>query len=259
MLGLVRQRRRERQLRGVFDDLMSKLNPLQSSVDQACVITASNAMSAFDADIRDVQDNWNPTNFYTVEQIQQIVGFGLDVKGKALDGLSEAAGRFQLEEHRALLNKAAADIDADLIDPAPFIKAVQQAAVLQPTTNNPVIIESTGLKRWVVNVLKTARAARFACEVVSCARPGTVLDILQAIDSASRSLISFVRTIVGVAKDVAESAANLIVKIPDFLSTVMTVLSVLPTVLVLGVGYYAATQTVLKHRDPWRPWRPKQS
>lgn len=249
--------RRNQQLRGVVDDLLNNINPLQSSVDDACRQIASANMLSNDQDISDVEDNWHPTGFYTPQQVRDILLLGVNVQNKARDCLDAGVLKLQIPAHRAILDAARDDIDDSSLDPGAFIKGANEAEAAGPKG----IVEATGLKRWVIAILKAARAARMAAEIVECARPGLLFDVVSALDSARNALVQFVTAVVAVVK----TAASIVAKVPDLLGTLFTVIKVVPWVVLVAGGYYAGIKTglipsrfdplELRHRETLRPWR----
>lgn len=258
--------RTQRQLRGLFDDMMAIAKEVNgvSTISEACVSQASSSMANFDANIEDVTDNWKPTNFYRIDQVRQIFQFGLEAIGSADNLIKTASEQLQLPSHREVLFAAHEELfdsqamrDSDAIKKA-IIDADQQARA----SGRPVIIEAPGFKRWVINVLKACRRARFICSAIACSRPGILLGAVAKLDAAAQLLINTAKLAVNVVK----TAVDIVVKIPDLLSTVFKILGVLPWFVLVGGGYYVATKTVLppkydplklRDRDTWRPWRKK--
>lgn len=252
-------------LRGIVDDVLNRINPLQSQVDDACRTITSSNMATADADIVKVQDQWQPTGFYTPDQMQQGLLFGVGLLTRARDAASSAMSKLQLPEHQELLQAALDEVNVDEnsgIDPAKFVTGFQQA-----NAQGIDVIEAQGFKRWVLNVLRASRQARFGIELVSCARPGLFFDVLNAIDAARRALIDLVFTIGAVVKKIGQA----VLKIPDLFGSFVTFLKFLPWVVLFGGGYYiAAKHRVIPPRyeplkiadrtagrETFRPWRRK--
>ncbi len=264
------QRRAQAQLQGIFDEMISIGREFVGddfNVSDQCLTRATNDVSRFDADIKDVEDNWKPTNFYTPDQLREIVVFGGQAFSAVMDGFLQASRQPQLESHRELLMEAFTKLNQEAsgrLSMQPFQTALNQAAAAAPTTNKPVVIESTGLKRWVVEVLKVCRQGRFVLAAIDCARPAVILSVLNAIRNAADSFIDFVKTVAGVALDIVKKTTSLVIAIPDFLSTLLKAGKIAIWVAIFGGAYFVATKTVLPPRfDPLRlrerpmlaPWR----
>jgi len=247
-----------RGLAGIFDSAGSPfavLDAIQDGTNAACSQFASFDLVNTDANIIDVRDNWHPTGFYTPDQMQKIVQFALEVKGKAHEALAAAEGELQIESHRKALDKALENIQDPLIDPSPFINALHDAFNQQID-----VIESQGFKRWIVNVLRAARDAEFTVKMIGCARPSVLFSVLKALNKAADVLVQFVK-LVGT---VIAKAGQLILKIPDLLSSVVSFLKILPWFVLAFGGYYAGIKTgvipqkfdplKLRERETFRPW-----
>lgn len=247
----------------VFSAGFPVLDAAQEASNAACGSFATMKLANTDANIIDLRDNWKPTGFYTVAQLNQILVFVAEVKGRAFDALSAAEQELQLEQHRDLLTKAEAKLsesDTGFRDggQAVFLTAVQTAAQAHID-----VIEAQGLKRWLVQVLRAARDVEFTTKLVGCARPALLFTVLQALNSAADTLVRF-------AKSVGEfviAVGQAVLKIPDVIGTFLTVLGFVPWVVLLFGGYYAGVHTgIIKprydpmrlgERQPFKPWRRK--
>lgn len=250
---------RQPQLRGFFS-LDSLLDPagISAMTDDACATAANADLSSSDADIVDVTNNWQTTGFYTPDQLGSICDFAAQVAGRAIDALGAAIMQMQFERHRAMLNAAQDDLQGPSNDLTKFVNAVAEAR-----REGANVIEAQGFKRFIIDMLKAARGAKFATEVVACARPDFLFSVLQALESAKNALINAVLAVVAVVKKVGD----LVLKVPDLLSSFFSFLKVFPWVVLAFGSYYVAVKAdvippkfdplKLRDRETFKPWRKK--
>lgn len=247
-----------RGLAGIFSSAFPVLDEIQNGTNAACSAFAAGDLVNTDANIVDLRDNWRTTGFYTRDQLNKIIVFVADINGRAFDAIRSADEQLQLDEHRTLLNDAEAGMSDNSLSANPYTEAVHDA-----TVQGINIIEAQGLKRWILGVLRAARNVEFAVKVVGCARPALLFGALQALNSVADSLVKFVKTIVAVVAKVGE----LVLKIPDLLSSVVSFLKILPWFVLAFGGYYAGVKTGLiptkfdpmrlRERETFKPWRRK--
>lgn len=223
-----------------------------------CVATASAQMAPIDNDIENTIDKWKPNGFYTVDQMKQIVTFGIDVVNKARTMVDAAMRVPQLGAAQETLAQANEDLNTSLVqtETPKFISALQQANAAGIN-----VIEAQSLRRWVIYVLKASRTAQFKVAFVACTRPDFFFTGLDALNQARTILLNVLK----VAKDAVIAAGTAVLKIPDLLGSFFTVLKALPWIALVGVGYYAGVKSGLipsrfdparlRERDTWRPWR----
>jgi hypothetical protein len=237
----------------LYDDLVKTISGF--SLEDTCREFITVSMRPWDANIDDVIDNWKTTGFYTVEQLKQINLLVTDLRVASQQAISAASKQLQLPSHHEILFKAHEDINDELYDPRRFIEAQ-----LEAERKGIDIIEAQGLKRFIVNVLKSARVAKLATSFVECSRPGALLGALQALGGAAEALISFAKAVGNVVKQVGQT----VLKIPDLLGSFFKFLGYLPWFVVAFGGYYVATKTILppkydplklRERETFAPWR----
>ena len=230
---------------------------VQQMVNQGCNTSTLGPMTA---SVNDVRANWKPTGFYTPEQLGDVVTFALQVTGAASDAISKALGILQIEAHRNLLSSAQETQHSVETEAMTFVVAIRQA-----NAGGFKVIESTGLRRWVIRMLEAADETHRVVSVVACARPNLLLDLAQGLTNAVHSFVAFVKTVAGVAIAVVKAAGNLVMKIPDLIGSLVKFAKILPWVALAFGGYYVGVKTELipprydplrlRERNTWRPWR----
>jgi hypothetical protein len=205
---------------------------------KACAQLADQQAQTADTNIKGVQDGWNPTGYYTPDQMSQVITYVLDMKAKASAAVGASEAAIQIPTHRDILDRATAFLTDSKTDPNQYVAAIQDAR-----SQSIDVIDSTGFKTWVVNCLKATREAQWASTVVSCARPDIMLGAIAGISRAVDAVIGVLKTIGGAVID----AASTVLKIPDFLGDVMKYGK---WALLIGAGFYVATKTGILPNDP---------
>jgi hypothetical protein len=232
------------------------LGVLFSGDQDVCNIKVAQQLAPTDADIDDVIDNWKTTGFYTIDQMNKIIDLGVAVRVNAGAVLKAGQDQLQIPSQRAILSDAFQTLVSDKrLSEMAFIIGIEDAQRV-----GIKVIEAQGLKRWVVNTLTASRRAKSDALFVECVRPSTLLGVLGALDRAIKALTGFLKAVVNVVVAVGQA----VLKIPDFLGSLFSVLKALPWIVLLLGGYYVATKTVLppkydplklRERETFRPWR----
>ncbi len=197
--------------------------------------------------IDDLANNWNPTGFYTVNQLAQAVSFTFALTSSTSAALRAALQRLTAPEHVDLLNQAANELDKSIgvggfgVDPIGPYSAVIESA----RASGKTVIEAQGFKRTVLSVMRATRDAAKTLVMVDCARQAALIGLLESANSAMNTLYDFLRTVVGVVASIAKNVA----KIPDTLGTIFSVLKW--SMLVGGTYYIGVKSGVLPEKfDP---------
>ncbi len=217
-----------------FFDLFSRDEECEQEDPQVTAI-----VKQAQAQIDDLANNWNPTGFYTPNQLAQAIAFTLQLTNTTRAAIIEATSNLQLPRHIDMLIAAQNEMDKSIgvgglgTDPlGPFDAAVQQARA-----QGADAVHAEGFKRTVLNVMRATRDAAKTVAVVGCARPW-IVSVMQSVSSAFVTLYNFLRAVGGVIKDVVKKVAE----VPDMIGTVFTVLK---WTVLLGGSYFVGVKTGL--------------
>ena len=263
------------QLTGIFDSAEDRADSEAAS----CSTQARAKIAPIDANIADVRDNWKPTGFYTPDQLGQALGFIMQMTdpidesiGRALTGQLNLPGHVdQLIDAINALHKAVGiggvavgGATPPLLGPdplAPFSAAVSNARDQAAATGKDVVIEAQGFKRIVLNVLDAVREATGQLAFIECMRPSTFFAVLAKVNGIVQAFVGLLKTIGQVIK----TAANIVLKIPDVIGSLLTFVKFLPWVALAFAGYYVGVKTELipqkydpmklRERETFKPWR----
>jgi hypothetical protein len=234
--SIVRKRHVARGVGDLIDDALDTLDKLDS---KECQGMAKGATSDIDAKRNDLVANWKPTGYYSPAQMQQLVTATINTLTSAAQAVQHAIAdesflpNDTLEGVLASLNKRMAEAQQ-------FTSAVNEA-----NTKSIQVIDSVGLKRWVLASMREASVALYAVSYVSCMKPWWA-GAMSLAAGFFGGLYNIAKAIVGIVA----AAGQAVLKIPD---TVATLLEVAKWALILGGGYYLAVQAdLVDDRFGWK-------
>ncbi len=210
-------------LGGLLDGLFDALNPFQGSVNEACMILAKQdpIVLGRQAQIDDLSNNWNPTGYYSPDQMAQALSFTMQLAGSVADQVRVAIGQSNLPSNVEMLQRATDTVQKAIgigslgTDPlGPYQQILSTARA-----SGADLIHAPGWKRTVLNVMVAVRDATLLFVAAGCARPGWV-DIFDRVVSAFNTLAGFLKTIGNLILEVGRQVASL----PDTIGTMFTVL-----------------------------------
>ena len=219
-----------------YENVLALVDPMAAfAVANRCKDKASGTMASHDAEIENTINTWKPSGFYTVTQFEQILNFTIGLQSAARNALTTAMNDGNLAAHRAVLSKAEGDLASDpRLNPTVFVDAIRTAK-----SQGIDVIEAQGFRRFVLANLTAAREVWFWIFYVQCARPLILVSAMNAIGQAFDALLAVLKA----AKDAIVAAGQAILKIPDLLSTIFSVLKVIPWVVLIGGGYWVGVKS----------------
>lgn len=197
-------KRRPRGLSGLLDNITDGILPSQES---QCIAQANAATAPFDDKVNDLAKNWQPTGFYTSDDIRSIVGSVMAT----------------IQQGQALVDRAAAEPNAsqdsvmratdDLANAGKKSVDYLQAAS-QADAQGTRAINAVGLKRWVTDSLGAASSAMTTAAVIGCITPWWV-GALAAFQSAFDKAWGIVKAVVGTLLQIGEDALTVVDHLQD--------------------------------------------
>lgn len=181
---------------------------------------------------QDLAKNWNPTGFYTPEEVEKVLKATYAVLNQVSDILDKAdkeipqrdwGGDESGQTHVIGLKRA--DVIAQFKEAEKF-----QQAWLQAKDQHIDLLDMPGLKRWVVNSMLVAANCVYAASYVLCITPWW-MGVLKTMAAFFEDAIDIAKSIGGALKKVGQT----VLKVPDTLSTLFTVAK---WSLILGVPLY---------------------
>lgn len=168
-----RSKRSPQAMSGFLDDLVSglfggipqiadKLNSTPSSA--ACIEQANADLKPFDDRINELARTWNPTGFYTVPEIRQLVGSTIAVIYKGQGAIDTAAS--SVNTFGDSLTRATSDLQRQVDRSLDYLDAANKAEAAGTR-----LVNAPGLKRWVLDANASASSAMTTAAVVGCMSP----------------------------------------------------------------------------------------
>lgn len=192
-------------LSGITDVILGIPGASPPSQTSQCIDQANAATAPFDAKVNDLAQNWQPSGFYTSDDIRSIVGSVMTTiaQGQALiDQAAKEPNASQDSVMRAtddLANAGKRSLD--------YLQAANQA-----DTQGTRVINAVGLKRWVTDSLGSASSAMTTAAVIGCITPwwvGALAAFQSVFDKAWAVVKAVVGTVLQIGEDVLKVASNL--------------------------------------------------
>lgn len=211
-------RRRRRVVRsrppmgGVLDFLNDILNPLDSSVRKVnCVGELIVQLDPIDAKIAEIDRAWNPTGFFTADDITRVFDVVLSEVGSSLDRIVSA----NIDGLAKAVSGEIAALQSVASESSAFVDAVRKARA-----SGIRVINAPGLKPWAMRTLKAARELTSATVLFACDQPEIrqqTLLFFQGLDKIG----AVVRAIGNAALKAGEVAIDVVGGLGQFLGVVV--------------------------------------
>ena len=217
-------RARPASMGGIFDDIAAAIIGApalivgdvsgiggQSGDQTACIAQANTQTASLDAKIANLASTWNPSGYYTPDQMSQVVTQTLALLSSAIDQVN-AAPNSTSDSQMALAN------ELDLLGQRSTEGTVFIASAAQAKTQG-VNLDSPGLKSWVIRAMQQASNSLVTAYTLECAL-GPLGQAVQVVEAAADTLISYLKTVAGVIATLAQDA----LKVPDKVATLASYL-----------------------------------
>lgn len=211
MTYMVRARpryRRAKPLSDWFDDITAKLGGSQES---QCIAAGNAQVAELDAKTNDLARNWNPTGFYTPDEMSQVINANLDLIHKAQSAVDQSAAAPNALQESII--RATNDLGRAGQRSLDYIEAVKQAQ-----QQGTLTINAPGFKRWVTDTMGAASSAIVTAATVACLEPWWAV-ALSAFQGAFDTVWSIAKAVGNVLVHVGED----IITVADNLDTIYTV------------------------------------
>lgn len=175
-----------------------------------CISQANAQTATFDANTSNIATNWQPSGFYSPDQLHQIVTQMMTVVQQAGADLQSAQGSWTGDPGD--LTNALDDINRVLTGTG--IKGTvstngQQYLALeqQARSGGANVISAPDLKQWVVNGLQAISNAYTTIYVLACQQP-TWITIIAKAAQAVAAVVNFILGVVGVLAKIGDAILN---------------------------------------------------
>lgn len=183
---------------------------IDEAESRACLEKANAATAGLDAKAMDLDKRWQPSGFYSVAQVLNLVTTTQKLLLDAGHTMDRAISEAQAPGTRDALKLDRASITRKISESSVFVDAIKAAEARGIQT-----LDAPGLKRWVVSSMRAAADGLTAVAYVSCMKPWWV--------SALATFMTYFNTVWSVAMAITGVALKLgeaVLEIPDTISTV---------------------------------------
>jgi hypothetical protein len=202
------RRAQTRPAMGGVADVMKTLFP-EKDVGVACVNQAQPTVAGLDAKIKDLAANWNPTGFYSPDQVRTIVQ-------QVLNTTSSARAALESQMSGNLASSARSNVMQSIAD---LGKAGQRSLDYLNVARLGKTVDAPGLKQWVLNSMNAASSGMVTAYVVDCEKPA-IFNVMMSFVAVMTVAYNIIKKIAGIvlaageaaveiAKDIAESAFSI--------------------------------------------------
>lgn len=207
-MGVAKRYRRRRApgLAGFVDDIMDTIAG-QPTAEKQCIDAANQAVAPFEAQIDDLVKTWNPTGFYTSQEIRDLVSSTMRVVTQAQSALDSA--RAEPNASQDSIMRAVDDLTRAGSRALDYLGAASSA-----DQQGLRVINAAGLKRWVTDTLATSSSAIVTASVVGCLRPWWV-GALATFQAAFDVVWALSKRTLGSALAIGETALKIVDDLPQ--------------------------------------------
>lgn len=187
-----------------MEDLMNTLSG-QGSQESQCLDTANATVAPFDAAITDMAKNWNPTGFYTSQDVRDVVSSAMAVVTAAQNAVSQAAAEPNASQDSVMrATDDLANAGAKSLDYLQAANAIDAQGIR--------VINAPGFKRWVTDTLGAASSAIVTAAVIGCITPwwvGALATFQSAFDAVRAVVTKVVGAVIAIGETVLKVADDL--------------------------------------------------
>lgn len=222
-----------------WDDMRQKFANQQAQPSAECLASANAATQPLEARRDLLIKTWNPTGYYTPQNILDLVKYTLSMLAGAANTVQQVMADPESPGDRDALGQLLAEVQGKMQDSLDYTNAAKQALA-----TNVEVIASAGIKRWIINSMTSAASAIAGAGYVACMRPWWV-GALGAFMSTFETLYQAASATAGLALDIVKAAGKTILEIPDAIATAWTIAKY--GALVGGAYYLAVKLGLIKH------------
>jgi hypothetical protein len=232
-----RRRQRARAMGGIFE-FIDEVVQGATGIDvggaraAACAPDADASVANLSAQINDVERTWNPTGFFSPDQIRTIVLQTNDYGNVAVNQMISAVSGIDSFEDKTASKQAFDDARGS------FFQTMQKGLLFLAAANKAEdegkAVDAPGLKFWVLDAMKESRKLTRAAAFIAC-NVSLLERFVSAVNAAIDKLIEVIKAIVGVVLAAGQKALSVA---GDFFGLMLTLLRYAPYVALAGGGYY---------------------
>lgn len=181
-----------------------------------CLADANQYTADLDAKIGTLASSWNPSGYYTPDQIKALVASVMSVVTSAREAVAAASSRSGLSD------SAQTNLQQSIDDLARG-EARSQDYLTAAASSGGATIGAPGMKTWVLQTMNAASSAFVTAHVVTCEQPWWVSYVAKFLGIVGAAVNAIIK-IVGVAIKVGEAVLNVAASGAELLGNLMPIL-----------------------------------
>ena len=185
----------------------STSTPQDPSSQQQCIDQANAEVAPFDQKIDDLAKNWNPTGFYSPDDVRKIISTAMATVQQGQSAVNRAIQEPNASQDS--LMRATDDLARAGSRSLDYLQAAKDAEQQGLTAVN-----APGLKKWVTNTMAAASSAMVTASTISCMTPWWV-SALAAFQVAFDQAWTVIRQVVGAVLAIGETALKIAEDLPE--------------------------------------------
>jgi hypothetical protein len=206
-----------------------------------CAVDPGPAFVAMDAQIDNIKANWNPTGFYTPEDIQAVRGAVVDFATTANDQFETAKNlRVVGISDDAIAERTRVQdlLRVQLVDK--FV--AYEDAYNKAKSSGTRVINAPGLKDWALDTIQAARNAMYYAALLAC-----TTSVLEVAATTGRDVLQRASDVIMRVVGAAISAGEAVVDAVDW---TLTLLKYAKYAAVIGGAYWVFLQIQKSRGSP---------
>jgi hypothetical protein len=207
---------------------------IQNARDITCTADADSSVASMAAEVADLERTWNPTGFYTADQMQTVVFAALNAANGARDNMIAALRQVDIGDSAKAASKREFDSASEALNSSTDKSSVFINAIKDARAKGTRAINAPGLKLWAVQVMRDAVKLSRAAAFLLCNR-----SLLERFSTAVNRLIDqaveIIKKVVGIVLAAGEKALDVA---GDLFGLLLSVMKFAPYALIAGGGFY---------------------
>lgn len=204
---VVRRRVPRNGLSGILDVIDVITGSTGTGAGNPCLDQANAAVAPFDAKIDDLVKNWQPTGFYTTDDIRTLVSQALATVQQGQAVINQAAAEPNASQDSVM--RATDDLARAGSRSLDYLQAATEA-----DQQGIRVVNAPGLKRWVTDTMAAASSAMVTASVIGCITPWWV-GALAAFQRTFDKAWTVIKAVVGAVIAIGETVLKVANDLPD--------------------------------------------
>jgi hypothetical protein len=204
----------------------------------SCAADADQAVGSMDAQIADLERTWNPTGFFTADQMTTVIATTGNYMNAARDQMTAALQSVNIRDSGKEASAAAFDRAMESMQAASDKMNLFATAVTKARQTGTRAIDAPGLKVWVLQAMRASKELARAAAFANCNK-NVFERFIRAVNDLLDRAIEIIKKIIGIVIAAGEKVIDVA---GDFFGLLISMLKFAPYVLIAGGGLYLYKQ-----------------